>query len=73
MSLLRKIMRPILDERELVGIEKGEARGEARGSERTAAEYEAWIQRQIAAGVTFADDIPKPTRASNRKPEETHR
>lgn len=48
MSLKERIMKPLLDAQFEKGIEKGTATAEA--------EFQAWKERQKAAGVVFAPD-----------------
>ena len=59
MKILRRIIKPLLAEREQFGREQG--------IEQAAAVYEQWIQRQRDAGVTFNEAIPEPSGNGNGK------
>ena len=52
MALLEILMKPLLDAQLEAGIEIGKQEGRAEGK----AQFEAWKERQRAAGVEFVDD-----------------
>ena len=49
---LRLAMRPLLNERHRTGLREGRVQ--------TQQEWEAWLQRQSAAGATWRPDDPPP-------------
>ena len=68
MALLEILMRPLLDAQLEAGIElgrkegkeEGREEGEAQGRSQANAEFEAWKERQRAAGAVFFDDDELP-------------
>ena len=64
MALLEILMRPLLDAQLEAGIElgrkEGKEEGEAQGRSQANAEFEAWKERQRAAGAVFFDDDELP-------------
>lgn len=60
MALLEIVLKPLLDAQLEAGIElgkqEGRAEGEARAKAAAKAQFEAWKERQRAAGVEFVDD-----------------
>ena len=62
MSILERLMKPLIDAGEARGVERGIERGieqgEARARAQAQEEFEAWKQRQRRNGVRFADDEP---------------
>ena len=70
MALLEILMKPLLDAQLEAGIEigkqegraEGKAEGEATAKAAAKAQFEAWKERQRAAGVEFVDDgeLPEP-------------
>ncbi len=65
MALLEILVKPLLDAQLEAGIEIGREEGEAQGRSQANAEFEAWKERQRAAGVEFVDDDDEP---ENDKP-----
>ena len=65
---LRLVMRPLLNERHrtgmavgmTMGITQGMTQGEVVGRSENQKEWEAWLQRQQEAGVTWSADDPPP-------------
>ena len=55
MSILERLMKPLIDAGEARGIERGIEQGEARTQE----QFEAWKQKQRRKGATFVDDEPQ--------------
>ena len=64
MALLEILMKPLLDAQLEAGIEIGKQEGRAEGR----AEFEAWKERQRAAGVEFVDDDQLPDGAPGPHP-----
>ena len=58
MALLEILMRPLLNAQREAGREEGEAAGKAAATAAADAQFEAWKERQRAAGVEFVDDEP---------------
>ena len=62
MALLEILMRPLLNAQREAGREEGEAAGREEGKAAATAaanaQFEAWKERQRAAGVKFVDDEP---------------
>ena len=63
MSILERLMKPLIDAGEERGVERGIEQGEARAQEQFEAwkqeQFEAWKQEQCRNSVRFADDEPE--------------
>lgn len=60
MHLLETILKPIIRAQREDAWQQGEARGEARGEAQAEARFQAWKERQEAAGVQFIEDPEEP-------------
>ena len=67
MALLEILMRPLLNAQRAAGREEGEAAGREEGEAAATAQFDAWKERQRAAGVQFVDDEP-PDDLTNAEP-----
>ena len=59
MSILERLMKPLIDAGETRGIERGIEQGEARARAQAQEEFEAWKQSQRRKGTQFVEDDPE--------------
>lgn len=58
MALLEILRRPLFNAQREAGIEIGREEGKVEGEAAADAQFEAWEERQRAAGVQFVNDEP---------------
>ena len=61
MSIMEKLMKPLITAGEERGEERGEKRGKAEAQAKARADFEAWKQDQRDKGVIFVEDDEEET------------